>query len=104
MNGFRRAWPGVALLVSSACAMALEIVAGRLLAPYVGMSLYTWTAIIAVVLGGLSLGHWLGGALVDRARPRPACWQGSIPCRRSGSWRSRPSSCRASSPACSPRS
>ena len=36
-------------------------IAGRLLAPYVGMSLYTWTAIIAVVLAGLSVGHWLGG-------------------------------------------
>ncbi|MEO0719944.1 MAG: fused MFS/spermidine synthase, partial [Pseudomonadota bacterium] len=32
--------------------MALEIAAGRLMAPYVGMSLYSWTAIIAVVLAG----------------------------------------------------
>ena len=53
----------VALLVSSAGALVLEIVAGRLLAPYVGMSLYTWTAIIAVVLAGLSIGHWIGGRL-----------------------------------------
>lgn len=43
--------------------MVVEIAAGRLLAPYVGMSLYTWTAIIAVVLGGLSAGHWIGGRL-----------------------------------------
>lgn len=60
----------IALLVSSAGALVLEIVAGRLLAPYVGMSLYTWTAIIAVVLAGLSIGHWIGGQLaaphVDR--------------------------------------
>ncbi len=46
--------------------------AGRLIAPYVGMSLYTWTAIIAVVLAGLSAGHWIGGLLaapaVDAAR------------------------------------
>ena len=41
----------------------MEIAAGRLIAPYVGMSLYTWTAIIAVVLAGLSVGHWLGGGL-----------------------------------------
>ncbi|HEY9081397.1 fused MFS/spermidine synthase [Magnetovibrio sp.] len=53
----------VTLLVSSACGLVIEIVAGRLLAPYVGMSLYTWTAIIAVVLAGLSVGHWIGGAL-----------------------------------------
>ncbi len=55
--------------------------AGRLIAPYVGMSLYTWTAIIAVVLAGLSAGHWIGGLLaapaVDAARGarRPAARQ-----------------------------
>ena len=32
---------------------------------YVGMSLYTWTAIIAVVLAGFSIGHWVGGRLAD---------------------------------------
>ena len=41
----------------------VEIVAGRMIAPYVGMSLYTWTAIIAVVLAGFSVGHWWGGRI-----------------------------------------
>ena len=54
---------GVAVVASSAGGLVVEIVAGRLLAPYVGMSLYTWTAIIAVVLAGLSVGHWIGGRL-----------------------------------------
>jgi predicted membrane-bound spermidine synthase len=54
---------GIALFISSACGLIIEIVAGRLIAPYVGMSLYTWTAIIAVVLAGLSAGHWIGGLL-----------------------------------------
>ena len=54
---------GLALFISSACGLIVEIVAGRLLAPYIGMSLYTWTAIIAVVLAGLSVGHWVGGVL-----------------------------------------
>ncbi len=58
---------GVALFLSSACGLIIEIVAGRLLAPYVGMSLYTWTAIIAVVLAGLSAGHWIGGLLAAPA-------------------------------------
>lgn len=61
--GLRRLGYGMALLATSAGALILEIVAGRMLAPYVGMSLYTWTAVIAVVLAGLSLGHWLGGEL-----------------------------------------
>src|SRR5258706_4574514 len=58
---------GAAIFLSSAGGLVLEIAAGRLIAPYVGMSLYTWTAIIAVVLGGFSLGHIAGGRLADRA-------------------------------------
>ncbi|MBE0412890.1 fused MFS/spermidine synthase [Yoonia sp.] len=50
----------------SAASLVVEIVAGRMLAPYVGMSLYTWTAIIAVVLAGFSAGHWWGGRLAER--------------------------------------
>jgi spermidine synthase len=61
----RQAFYGAAVFLSSACGLVLEIVAGRLLAPYVGMSLYTWTAIIAVVLAGFSIGHWIGGRLAD---------------------------------------
>ncbi|WP_283091887.1 fused MFS/spermidine synthase [Magnetospirillum sulfuroxidans] len=55
------------LFLASAAALVLEIVAGRLLAPYVGMSLYTWTAIISVVLAGLTIGHWIGGRLAESA-------------------------------------
>lgn len=51
--------------------MALEIAAGRMIAPYVGMSLYSWTAVIAVVLAGLTLGHWIGGRLADGEGERP---------------------------------
>ncbi len=50
----------------SAASLVVEIVAGRMLAPYVGMSLYTWTSIIAVVLAGFSAGHWLGGYIAER--------------------------------------
>lgn len=61
-------WPGFTILMVSAASMALEIIAGRALAPYVGMSLYTWTLIIAIVLAGLSLGNWIGGLLADGER------------------------------------
>lgn len=56
----------LAIFLSSAALMALEMAAARLLAPYIGVSLYSWTAIIGVVLGGLSLGNWLGGVWADR--------------------------------------
>ena len=58
------------IAIASAASMALEIAASRMIAPYVGMSLYTWTAVIAVVLGGLAIGHWFGGVLADRERVR----------------------------------
>ncbi len=48
-------------ILSSASVLIVEILAGRMLAPYVGMSVYSWTAIISTVLAGLSLGHWIGG-------------------------------------------
>ena len=52
--------------LSSACGLVVEIVAGRMIAPYLGMSLYTWTAIISVVLAGFSVGHWIGGLVSER--------------------------------------
>ncbi|MGE0723660.1 MAG: fused MFS/spermidine synthase, partial [Alphaproteobacteria bacterium] len=57
------AWYGAIVFLTSAGALVVEIVAARLVAPYAGSSLYTWTAIIAAVLAGLSVGHWIGGRL-----------------------------------------
>ena len=59
------AWYGLVVFLSSAIIMVLELSAGRLLAPYLGVSLYTWTSIIGVVLAGLSLGSYLGGLWAD---------------------------------------
>ena len=56
---------GAVVFFSSAIVMVLEIAAGRLIAPYVGVSLYSWTSIIGVVLAGLSLGNWAGGRWAD---------------------------------------
>jgi MFS family permease len=54
------------VFITSALVLVVEIVAARLIAPFVGVSLYSWTAIIGVVLAGLSLGNWLGGVWADR--------------------------------------
>jgi MFS family permease len=71
----RAVYYALAVFVSSAVLLLLEIVAGRLIAPYVGASLYTWTSIIGVVLSGLSLGNWCGGMAADRgAGPALAAW------------------------------
>ena len=52
--------------ISSFCLLVIEIVAGRVLAPHVGVSLYTWTSIIGVVLAGISVGAYAGGRVADR--------------------------------------
>ena len=60
-------WRAVVFAFAASCAtLVLELVAGRLLSPFVGVSLYTWTTIIGIVLAGISLGNWLGGKVADR--------------------------------------
>jgi spermidine synthase len=54
---------------TSASVLVIEILAGRLLAPYLGVSLEVFTGIIGVILAGISLGAWLGGRAADRMDP-----------------------------------
>ncbi|MGD2044390.1 MAG: fused MFS/spermidine synthase [Acidimicrobiia bacterium] len=55
---------------TSASVLVIEILAARLLAPYLGVSLEVFTGIIGVILAGISLGAWLGGRAADRGDPR----------------------------------
>jgi spermidine synthase len=67
----RRAWAAYAIVfVASAATLVLEIAAGRLLASYFGVSLYTWTSIIGVVLLGIAVGNYCGGYVADLAGTR----------------------------------
>jgi spermidine synthase len=50
--------------------MVIELIAARILAPYIGVSLYTWTSIIGVILAGIALGNYLGGKIADK-HPSP---------------------------------
>lgn len=60
---------GALVFFTSAAVLVLEILAGRILAPYVGVTLQTFTGIIGTVLAGIALGSWLGGRAADRGDP-----------------------------------
>ena len=70
MRSLRRYLPHLVVFVSSMCIMIIELLASRLISKYFGSSLYTWTGIIGVVLGGISLGNFIGGRLADKFPPR----------------------------------
>ncbi|MET9718144.1 fused MFS/spermidine synthase [Streptomyces rochei] len=55
---------------SSAAVLVVEIVALRLLAPYLGLTLETSTMVIGIALTAIALGSWLGGRLADQVDPR----------------------------------
>jgi predicted membrane-bound spermidine synthase len=70
MNTDHLRYPSLIVFFSNTCIMIVELVAGRLIAPYVGVSLYTWTSVIGVILAGLSVGNYWGGKLADRSASR----------------------------------
>lgn len=64
-------WVAAAVtFLSSAAVLVMEIVGLRLIAPYVGVTLQTSTAVIGFALAAIALGAWTGGAVADRVDPR----------------------------------
>ena len=58
------------VVLSSAAVLVLEVLVSRLVAPYVGLTLETYTASIGVALAAIAAGAALGGRLADRVDPR----------------------------------
>jgi predicted membrane-bound spermidine synthase len=52
-----------------ACVMVAELAGGKMLAPYYGTSLYVWASTLAITLGGLAIGYFLGGRLSRKPLP-----------------------------------
>src|SRR3954447_17039158 len=58
------------VFVAAGAVLMLEILAVRLLAPYVGLTLETTTSIIGAALAGIALGAAVGGYFADRVDTR----------------------------------
>ena len=56
----------ITVFICGAIGMILELVAARVLSPYVGSSNLIWTTIIGVMLISMSVGYWLGGKKADK--------------------------------------
>lgn len=54
------------LFISGACSLALEVVGTRLISPFYGSTIYTWSALITTTLLALACGYAWGGRLADR--------------------------------------
>lgn len=70
-------WTLPALFVLNATAMVLELVAARLLQPFLGSSNTVWTVIISIMLLANALGNWLGGRKWKRGLTFAALFAGS---------------------------
>lgn len=58
------------VFVAAGAVLVLEILAVRLLAPYVGLTLETTTSIIGAALAGIAIGAAVGGRIADRTNTR----------------------------------
>jgi spermidine synthase len=70
------------VFAASGAVLVLEVVALRLVGPYVGVTLQVSSSVIGVSLAAIAYGAWLGGRLADRFDPRallaPALILGAI--------------------------
>lgn len=51
----------VIAFIEGASVMAVELAGAKMIAPFYGTSLYVWASVLAVTLGGLTLGYYFGG-------------------------------------------
>jgi spermidine synthase len=56
------------VFITGAAVMLIEILGTRIIGPVFGVSLFVWSALLAVTLAALAGGYYLGGVLADRTQ------------------------------------
>ncbi len=56
----------IVVFIAGAVVMMFELAGTRIVAPYLGTSVFIWTSLIGIILGSLSIGYWLGGKFSDK--------------------------------------
>lgn len=56
----------IAVFITGACVLIVEIVAIRVLSPFYGNTIFTVSSVISVILAALSIGYYTGGRFADR--------------------------------------
>jgi spermidine synthase len=56
--------------IEGASVMAAELLGAKMLAPYFGSSLYVWASVLAITLGGLAAGYFVGGMLSYKSKDK----------------------------------
>jgi spermidine synthase len=54
------------VFITGACILIIEVVAVRVLSPYYGNTIFTYSSVITVILAALSVGYYFGGKLADK--------------------------------------
>lgn len=55
--------------IEGAAVMACELLGAKMIAPFFGTTIYSWASILAITLGGLASGYYVGGWLTSKYNP-----------------------------------
>jgi spermidine synthase len=77
MNNLYRIALLCTVFLTGMAVLIVEIAATRILAPYFGNSIYTFSSVIGIILAALSIGYYLGGRLADH-KPSDSVFYGLI--------------------------
>lgn len=65
----------IVVFATGAAILVVEILGSRILSPFFGNTIYTYSSIITVVLAALSFGYYTGGILADKKPKREIFYQ-----------------------------